>query len=325
MEIIHLFLTNFLSPMVLFFILGVLAGWMKSDLEVPEAISHYLSLYLILSIGFKGGVSVAQQPVDLVMAQTTLAGLAAGFFLPFIAYRLLRWTTRLDVNNAAAVAAHYGSISMVTFVTATTLLRHQGISYAGYIVAVLALMEAPAIFAGLFIARNAHPDHTGGMFSSKLLREVFSNGAIFLMLGAFIIGALTGDAGMEKMRGFVVDPFNGILSLFLLDMGILVAKELHRLRDFTWSLVLFGIYMPLLGAGLGIGIAQAIGMDVGTGTLFVVLMASASYIAVPAALKIALPEASPAIYLPMSIGITFPFNVMLGIPLYYALAQKILG
>lgn len=325
MEFLELISQNILSPAILFFALGIMAGFVKSDLAVPDSISRYLSLYLMMAIGFKGGVAIANtSELNLEVWLTIAAGLIIGFLLPFLAYALLRLTARLDTPTAAAIAAHYGSISMVTFVTAATFLKANEVVYAGYIVAVLALMEAPAILSGLFIAHRAAPQTKHEDAERKLSREIFTNGAILLLTGAFLIGWITGQKGMDKVAGFLDTPFQGILCLFLLDMGLLVARNLHHLRSFTWPLGLFGLYMPLIGAAVGLGTSWLIGLDVGTGTLFTVLCASASYIAVPAAIRLALPEAKAAIYVPLSLAITFPFNVTVGIPLYYALAGRIL-
>lgn len=328
MDILSLFTQNLLSPPILFFALGILAGFLKSDLDVPEQISRYLSIYLMMAIGFKGGVAIAETAdIDGEVIATIIAGIITGFTQPFIGYALLKWTTKLDSPTAAAVSAHYGSISMVTFVTAVSFLETNTVIYAGYIVAVLALMEAPAILTGLFIAHRAEPEtiEATEKATPKLSREVFTNGAILLLSGSFIIGWATGTQGMEKMHGFLVEPFNGILAFFLLDMGLLVSRQMHHLKEFTLRLVLFGIYMPLIGATVGLGLSWLIGLDIGTGTLFTVLIASASYIAVTAAMRLALPQAKAAIYIPMSLAITFPFNIMVGIPLYYAIAQKLLG
>lgn len=326
MELLQLISQNLLSPAILFFALGILAGFFKSDLEIPDSISRYLSIYLMMAIGFKGGVAIANtHDLNGEVLSAVAAGLAIGFLQPFLGYGLLRMTTKIDSPTAAAVAAHYGSISMVTFVTATTFLKANEVMYAGYIVAILALMEAPAILSGLFIAHRTAPQtRTHNAEEKKLAREIFTNGAILLLFGSFLIGWATGQQGMNKMEGFLIAPFQGILALFLLDMGLMVSKNLHHLKGFTLPLVLFGIYMPLIGAGIGLGTSYLIGLDVGTGTLFTVLCASASYIAVPAAMRLALPEAKAAIYLPMSLAITFPFNVTLGIPLYYALAAHFL-
>jgi hypothetical protein len=325
MEFLNLVSQNLLSPAILFFALGIIAGFLKSDLEVPDSISRYLSLYLMMAIGFKGGVAIANtHDLNGEVVGTIAAGIAIGFLQPFLGYGLLRLTTKLDSPTAAAVAAHYGSISMVTFATAAAFLKTNEVIYAGYIVAVLALMEAPAILSALFIAHRAAPETKHASEEKKLSREIFTNGAILLLSGAFIIGWITGQPGLDKVEGFLVAPFQGILCLFLLDMGLLVAKNLHHLRSFTLPLALFGIYMPLIGATVGLLTSRLIGMDVGTGTLFTVLCASASYIAVPAAMRLALPEAKAAIYVPMSLAITFPFNVTIGIPIYYALAGKFL-
>lgn len=314
---------NLFTPAIMFFALGVFAGFVKSDLSVPESISKFLSLYLMMAIGFKGGVAIADTPeINSEVIYTALAGIILGFVQPFLAYGLLKLTTKLDKATAAAVAAHYGSISMVTFVTAATFLDAHDIVYAGYIVAVLALMEAPAIMSGLFLARKGDtvPNDTG---SRSLLHEISTNGAILLLLGAFLIGWASGQSGMNQVSGFISDPFQGILCLFLLDMGLLVARNMEHLKNFTFSLILFGIYMPLLGALAGLGISFMIGLDLGTALLFTVLCASASYIAVPAAMRLALPEAKATIYVPMSLAVTFPFNIILGIPLYYSIAQHL--
>ncbi len=327
MDFLSLISQNILSPAILFFALGLIAGLLKSDLEVPDSISRYLSLYLMMAIGFKGGVAIANTASfngEILLAIG--AGLIFGFLQPFLGYGLLKLTTRIDNPTAAAVAAHYGSISIVTFATAAAFLSTNSTVYAGYIVAIVALMEAPAILSGLFIAHRTAPEtssHT--QEEQKLTREIFTNGAILLMSGAFLIGWITGPAGMQKIEGFINTPFQGILCLFLLDMGLVVAKNVHHLRNFTIPVALFGIYMPLIGACIGLGASWVIGLDVGTGTLFTVLCASASYIAVPAAMRLALPEAKAAIYIPLSLAITFPFNVTLGIPLYFAGAKALLG
>jgi len=326
MEFLHLISQNILSPAVLFFCLGIGSGLIKSDLEVPDSISRYLSIYLMMAIGLKGGVAIANMHEFTPQILAAIcAGVATSLLLPFLSYGILRLTTNLDRPTAAAVAAHYGSISMVTFIAATAFLKIHEVAYAGYMVAILALMEAPAILSGLFIAHRKAPknlDHKNE--KKKPSREIFTNGPILLIFGAFIIGWITGQPGFDKVSGFFDVPFQGILCLFLLDMGLLVAKQLHHLKNFTWSLALFGIYMPIIGASIGLTISWLIGLDVGTATLLAVLCGSASYIAVPAAMRHALPEAKAAIYIPMSLVITFPFNVTLGIPLYFALSERLM-
>ena len=326
MEFIASISQNLVSPAVLFFMLGIAAGFFKSDLEIPKSISSYLSIYLMMAIGFKGGVAIADAPqLSLQIIQVVIAAIVIGVSLPIIAFFMLRKTTGLDTATAAAVAAHYGSISIVTFATAAAFLKMNNIPYEGYIVAIAAIKEAPAILIGLYLAHRFAPaTDTHPTEEKRLAREIFTNGAILLLLGSFVIGWMTGADGMEKMEGFFVTPFQGILALFLLDMGLLVAKNLGHLRHFTFSVAAFGIYMPLVGASVGLGASALMGLDVGTGFLFTILCASASYIAVPAAMKLALPEAKASIYVPMALAITFPFNVILGIPLYEACAQLVL-
>ena len=326
MELLSIIFQNILSPAILFFALGITAGLLKSDLEVPDSISRYLSLYLMMSIGIKGGVAIANtNEITVQMLSAVCAGFLVSLLLPFLSYSILRFTTNLDRPTAAALSAHYGSISIVTFATATAFLKSYEITFAGYIVAILTLMEAPAIVSGLFIAHKTTPEtRVHKREEKKLAREIFTNGTILLLFGAFLIGWITGQQDMNKVAAFLDAPFQGILCLFLLDMGLLAARNIDHLKGFTWSLTLFGIYMPMIGGGIGLFISWMIGLDLGTGTLFTVLCASASYIAVPAAMRLALPEAKAAIYLPMSLALTFPFNVTLGIPLYFAFAEKLL-
>lgn len=328
MEFLGIVAQNLLSPAILFFALGVLAGCVKSDLSVPESISRYLSIYLMMAIGFKGGVAIAgTEAITSTLLLVLLAGVGLSFAQPFAAYGLLRLTTRLDTPTQAAIAGHYGSVSIVTFVTAVSFLGQAGVSHESYVVAVLALMEAPAILSALFIAHRAAPETAASSRQSggRLMREILTNGAIMLLLGSFVVGMLTGEAGMAKLEGFLVTPFQGVLALFLLDMGLLVARQLNQMRAFSLGLAAFGLYAPLLGAGAGLVVAWLLGLDAGTGMLFMVLCGSASYIAVPAAMRLALPEAKAAIYLPLSLAITFPFNICLGIPLYLWAAQAVLG
>jgi len=308
---------NLLSPMVLFFVLGLLASLARSDLSIPEAIAKGMSLYLMLAIGFKGGASVAQNGVDATLLWSLLAGVVLSAAIPLIAFGALTLTTSLPRVDAAAIAAHYGSISIVTFLAAVQALQTAGIAHEGYMVAVAAAMETPAIIVALWLARKG-----GGGMDSGTLREVLLNGSIVVLLGSFAIGWITGADGLKSIAPFIVDPFKGVLCLFLLDMGLIAGRGLRDARSsLTLPLVGFGIYMPLIGAVLGLVAAHLIGLSLGGTALLITLCASASYIAVPAALRLALPEARPAIYLPLSLGVTFPFNLTLGIPLYLILAS----
>jgi len=314
---------NFISPMVLFFLLGVLAAAFKSDLAIPEPISKALSLYLVAAIGFNGGVELSHVGLSASILLAIFCAIALSFGLPLIAYALARRLTGLDRINAAATAAHYGSVSVVTFVAAAAFLTANGHSYEGFLVALLAAMETPAILSGLLLAgRTGQPDR--GAFR-RTIREVLLSGSIVLILGAFAIGFATGDRGLAVMAPLIKDPYKAILAIFLLDMGLLVGA---RLRDFIRmgpALLAFGIYMPLIGASIGLAVAYMLGLSLGGATLFAVLAASASYIVVPAAMREALPQANPAIYVTLSLSVTFPFNLLIGIPVYYTAARLMHG
>ena len=315
---------NLLSPVILFFVLGLGAALARSDLTFPEAIAKGMSLYLLFAIGFKGGASVARHGADLSLGLAVLAGVVLSFLLPFVAFALLRTLARgVSVTDAAAVAGHYGSISIVTFVAATSLLTASGIAHEGYMVAVAAAMEAPAIVSALWLATRGG---AGGKMDGDLWREILLNGSIVLLLGAFGIGWITGERGMAEIAPFIEAPFKGVLCLFLLDMGIVAGRELRAAgRIVTPGVVAFGLIMPLTGAALGLGAGLGLGLSAGGVAVMMSRSASASYIAVPAAMRVALPKANPALYLTLALGITFPFNLTLGIPLYMALAQKLSG
>ena len=314
---------NLLTPMILCFALGLLAALARSELTIPEAMAKAMSIYLLFAIGFKGGVAVATHGVDGHLVATLMAGVALSFLLPFVAFALLRVLTRMSALDAAAVAAHYGSISIVTFVTATSVLSGQGIESEGFMVAVAAAMEAPAIISALWLAARAG---TGARMDAKLWHEILLNGSIVLLLGSFVIGVLTGTPGMAKIESFVISPFQGVLCLFLLDMGLVAGRGLRGVRGVLGpGAVVFGVVMPLVGAAAGLAAGVALDLSTGGLALMMTLAASASYIAVPAAMRVALPEANPALYLTLSLGITFPFNLTLGIPTYVALSQWIAG
>ncbi|KIC29819.1 sodium-dependent bicarbonate transport family permease [Leisingera sp. ANG-M6] len=311
--------SSLLVPTILFFALGLIAAFARSDLSIPEGAAKFMSLYLLLAIGFKGGASLAEHGLSPDLFATILAGVALSFLLPFLAFALLKVLTRLDPLNAAAVAGHYGSISIVTFVTATSLLELTGVVYDGYMVAVAAAMEVPAILSALWLA---HSTGSNGERPEGFWRELLANGSVVLLLGAFAIGAITGGKGMELIAPFIVTPFTGILCLFLLDMGLSAGRSLIKNREMlSPGLFVFGAAMPVIGALLAYGAGWVVGLGSGSLFLLMVLAASASYIAVPAAMKIALPKAESGIYLTLSLGVTFPFNITVGLPLYYWLAS----
>lgn len=318
---------TFTSPVILFFVLGMLAAFVRSDLVVPEALAKGMSLYLMAAIGLKGGVAVSESGVDTTVALALLAGVGASFLLPLIAFAVLRGFAKLDQLNSGAVAAHYGSVSVVTFVTAVEVYQLQGIPPGGFMVAVMAAMETPAILTGLILARRA-VDQTGSADQGRtgeLLHEVFFNPSVVLLLGAFAIGVVSGASGFEDVSPFFQAGFKGVLCLFLLDMGLIAARRLMDARLMTLRLVLVAIALPLLNGALGTAVGAAIGLDVGSTAALGVLCASASYIAVPAAMRLALPQADAGIYLTMSLSVTFPFNILINIGLIGALANRLVA
>jgi uncharacterized protein len=314
-----LVISNFLNPPVLFFFLGMIAVLVKSDLEVPAPIPKLFSLYLLLSIGFKGGVELAKSGITQAVLLTMGAAIVMSAVVPIYSFFILR--KKLDAYNAAAIAATYGSISAVTFITANSFLDELHIDHDGYMVAAVAIMESPAIIVGLILVNlfggkrdaddQAEPTNWG-----KVLQEAFLNGSVVLLVGSLTIGVLTGEKGMHKLQPFVGDMFYGALSFFLLDMGLVAAKRIKDLRKTGFFLIAFSILMPLLNAAIGIGLAWMIGMSPGDALLFAVLCASASYIAVPAAMRMTVPEANPSLYISTALAVTFPFNIIAGIPLY---------
>ncbi len=307
-----------LSPVILFFALGAFAALAKSDLAIPEAMAKSMSLFLMAAIGLKGGVQVSQAGFSSEMLLTGAVGIGLSFGLPFIAFAALRGFGRLDGLNAGAVAAHYGSVSVVTFATASEVLTRGGIAPAGYMVAVLALMETPAIVSGLLLARGGGKaqQRAGG----HLWREVFLNGSVVLLLGAFAIGAIVGEAKYAPIAPMFTGLWSGVLCLFLLDMGLVAVRRLRESRAVTARLAILGIVLPLVNGSIGALAGAAIGLDTGSAAALSILAASASYIAVPAAMRLAMPKADAGLYLSMSLAITFPFNIIIGIPLFTALA-----
>lgn len=316
-------LQTFTSPVVLFFVLGLLAAFVRSDLAIPEAIAKGMSLYLMAAIGLKGGVAVSKSGIDGTVLAALGAGIAASFLTPVLAYGALARFGRIDRLNASAVAAHYGSVSVVTFVTAVEVLKIQGTPPAGYMVAVLAAMETPAILTGLLLARGL--GSRGEQKSHELLHEVLFNASVVLLLGAFVIGLIGGAEGFAEVSPFFEAGFKGVLCLFLLDMGLIAARRILHARAVTWRLATLAIALPLVNGALGTALGTLIGLDVGSVAALGVLCASASYIAVPAAMRLALPEADPGIYLTMSLSITFPFNILINIGLISALASMLAG
>ncbi len=318
-------LQTFTSPVILFFVLGMLAAFAKSELTIPESLAKGMSLYLMAAIGLKGGVAVSESGVNATIALALLSGIMASFLLPLLAFALLKGFGKLDQLNAGAVAAHYGSVSVVTFVTAVEIYELRGTPPGGYMVAVMAAMETPAILTGLLLARKAlaGDDPQARRDTSELLREVFFNASVVLLLGAFAIGVISGASGFADVAPFFEAGFKGVLCLFLLDMGLIAARRLMDARAMTWRLAVISIVLPLINGTLGALLGTGIGLEVGSAAALGVLCASASYIAVPAAMRLALPQADPGIYLTMSLSVTFPFNILINIGLIGALATAL--
>jgi uncharacterized protein len=313
---------NLLDPVILFFVLGLLAGAFKSDLRLPEALYETLSIYLLVSIGLKGGVQLAQADPAGVVVPALLAVLL-GVVIPPIAYGILRRLGRFKQADAAAIAAHYGSVSVVTFAVALSYLDRLQVFYEAYVTTLLVILEIPGIAVGILIARLGAS--RGQLQVGRLLHELFLGKSIFLLLGGLLVGYLSGPERMAQVSPLFFDLFRGALAFFLLEMGIVTARRLGDLRRVGPFLVGFGIAMPLLSGTLGAAAGMIAGLSVGGITILATLAASASYIAATAAMRVAVPEANPTLYLTASLGVTFPFNIILGIPIYYWMAQWLRG
>jgi len=320
---------NFLDPAILFFIFGVFAGSVKSNLEIPPQISRFLSLYLLMALGLKGGFALHKSGFTSEIALSLGLAVFLAVIIPIIGYWILR--RKLNAFDAAAVAATYGSVSAVTFITATQYLDQFNITYGGHMAAAMALMESPAIILAIVLANKARASMSSNLASkpepvgiSKILHESFTDGAQLLLLGSMLVAIVSGDSGQKLMAPFSIDLFKGMLSFFLLDMGLMAARNFKGLRGKPPITLLYAIGSPLSHALLALLFCRLLGLPLGDTILLMVLASSASYIAVPAVLRHALPEVNPALYMGMSLGITFPFNIILGIPLYTLIATHFL-
>ena len=314
-------MSNFLDPAILFFVFGAFAGAVKSNLEIPQPIARFLSLYLLMALGLKGGFALHKSGFTLEIILALGLAVFLAIIIPLMGYIVLR--TRLNNYDAAAIAATYGSVSAVTFITATQALDQYGIAFGGHMAAAMALMESPAIILAILLANKARASATNSQQStgmSKILHESFTDGAQLLLLGSMVVGLVSGDAGQKIMAPFSIDLFKGMLAFFLLDMGLMAAKNFEGLKGKPPITLLYAIGAPLVHASIALGLCKLLGLPLGDTILLMVLAASASYIAVPAVLRHALPEVNPALYMGMSLGITFPFNIILGIPLYTYIA-----
>lgn len=309
---------NFVDPIILFFLLGVGAGIMRSELRLPGSIYEFISILLLLAIGLKGGVELAKQPFGSLLPQM-LAVVVMGFLLPLVAFPLLRYAGRFKRADAASIAAHYGSVSVGTYAVAIAYLSNRGIPFEEHMPLLLALLEVPAILVGIVLARGLTKETRLG----AVAHEVFLGKSIVLLLGGVLIGWASGPEGLKPISPLFIDLFKGILALFLLEMGLITAAQLGSLKKYGAFIVAFGIGMPLFSSLIGATLGWALGLSVGGTAMLAVLAASASYIAVPAAMRISVPEANPTLSLAASLGVTFPFNVLIGIPLYHDFAQRI--
>lgn len=317
---LHLLVDNLTNPALLFFFLGILAVQIKSDLEIPASSSKFISLYLLLSIGFKGGQELAHSDLNMEIIWSLLFGIFLALTVPIYSFFILK--RRFNVANAGATAAAYGSVSAVTFVTAISFLEIEKIEFGGHMVAVMALMEAPSIIIGVLLVSLCDKNHRKEIPMKKVLCHAVTNGSVLLILGSLVIGYLANDMQAQGIKPFTTDIFKGFLAVFLLDMGVTSGRKLNDFLKKGWFAVLFAILMPVFNGVVVAVISGALTDNVGNRFLLSILAASASYIAVPAAMRIAVPKANPSLYLPMALAITFPFNITLGMPLYLYIIQS---
>lgn len=323
-----MFISSLLDPPILFFLLGVFAVVLKSDLHIPRAISSFLSLYLLMSLGFKGGVYLIKNGLGDHIAFALVGGLFFASLIPYILFHITKKS--FGISNAAAIGATYGSVSAVTFVTATTWLEARNLSFDGSMIAVLALMEAPAIIMAILLVESEKinqkntQDPQPQRKTLALLKKSLLNSSVYLLLGSLIVGVLSGTQGQQSVGNFLIDLFKGFLGFFLLDMGIKTAKTLKSTK-LNWRLLALGILTPLCIAAATLLWCYLTQMGPSETFLLISLTASGSYIAVPAAIKSSIPEASPGIYLTLALGITFPFNILIGLPLYWQIIEKVIS
>lgn len=305
-----------LDPVVLFFIVGLVAGLMRAEMRLPSAIYEFLSVILLLAIGLKGGIELSKQPfVSLLPDITTV--LLMGFLLPLLAYPILLLIGKFKKADAASIAGHYGSVSVGTYAVAVAYLGALGITYEAYMPLFLVILEVPAIIVAIVLVRGV----TKKTKWKQLAHEVFLGKSIVLLIGGLLIGWIAGEDGIAPIGGLFFEPFKGVLSLFLLEMGLIAASQVHSLKKYGLFLLAFGVLFPIISASIGVATGLFLDLSLGGAILLAVLAASASYIAVPAAMRIALPESNPTLSLTASLGITFPFNIVIGVPLYHQIAK----
>lgn len=314
---LNLLLDNLTNPALLFFLLGIIATRLKSDLEIPNNTSKFISLYLLFSIGFKGGQELAHSHFTIDILWSVIFGMTIAVVIPLYCFFILK--RKFSIENSGAIAAAYGSVSAVTFVTAVAFLEIQKYTFSGHMVAVMALMEAPAIVVGVILMRMYNKEKTNSTSLSSVIKHSLTNGSVLLILGSLVIGFLASEQQAMGIKPFTTDIFKGFLAIFLLDMGIVSGKKLDDFFKSGWFAAAFAILVPLLNGAVVAYLSQLVTEDIGNRFIFAVLAASASYIAVPAAMKIVAPKANPGLFLPMALAVTFPFNITLGFPIYLAI------
>lgn len=313
----NLLLDNLTNPALLFFLLGIIATRLKSDLEIPPNSSKFISLYLLFSIGFKGGQELAHSHFDLEIIYSAIFGVFIAIIIPVYCFFILK--RKFSIENSGAIAAAYGSVSAVTFVTAISFLEIQKYTFSGHMVAIMALMEAPAIIIGVILMKIFNKNEVIKTKMKSVIKHSLTNGSVLLILGSLLIGYLASDQQAMGIKPFTTDIFKGFLAIFLLDMGILSGKKLNVFIKSGWFPVVFAIIIPLINGSLVALLSQLVSNEIGNRFLFAILAASASYIAVPAAMKIVAPKANPGLFLPMALAITFPFNITFGMPIYLSI------
>lgn len=314
----NLLIENLTNPALLFFVLGVLAVYLKSDLEIPANSSKFISLYLLFAIGFKGGQELSHEVFTMEIGWSMLFGVFISLLIPLYTFFILK--RKLSVFDAGAIAAAYGSVSAVTFVTAVSYLESQQLSLHGHMVAIMALMESPAIIIGLILISIFNKEESGNIKKRTAIRHSFTNGSVLIILGSLIIGYVANAKQAEGIKPFTNDLFKGFLSIFLLDMGITSGKKLKVFFSFGWFPIVFAMLIPLINGSIIAMASSMVTHDITNRFIFAVLAASASYIAVPAAMKISVPKANPGLLLPMALAVTFPVNITIGMPIYYLIA-----
>jgi len=316
---IQLLISNLTNPTLLFFILGIIATIIKSDLEIPPSSFKFISLYLLFSIGFKGGQELQHSPFSMEIIFSLLFGILIATLIPFYTFFILK--RKVSISDAGAIAAAYGSVSAVTFVSAVSFLEYQNLEFGGHMVATMALMEFPAIIVGVVLMKKFEKANESLVSLKSIIKHSISNGSVLMIMGSLIIGIISDSKQAEDIKPFTTDIFKGFLALFLLEMGMTTARRFSAFRKNGWFVFVFALIIPLINGAFVAFSSQFITSDVGNRFIFAILAASASYIAVPAAMRLAAPKADPGLYIPMALGVTFPFNITVGMPIYYFVIQ----